>query len=262
LPGFDYRYRLSGDEPTVRTFSIKDSGALSRGDMLNFVDGHVELGARGDTALVGAAFARSGRAGGPSLIRVITDADAVYAVEDPVARVKGALLHLTGATGAQGVTAARGSEFRVVLDSAATEETLVTIEVRSHRATTADDAVTRPAGGELSAAIARAVVRLHRDQIGRGPTKARAFFRDNTIVVILEDILSKGERSLVAAGEEEAVLAIRRTFQATMRDSLIATVESLTGCKVVAFMSMSNIDPEMSAELFILDRPVPSEPSS
>jgi uncharacterized protein YbcI len=260
LPGFDFRYRLSGGEPTVRTFSVKDSGALSRGDILNFDGGHVELGARGDTALVGAAFARSGRAGDPTLIRVITDADAVYAVEDPVARVKGARLDLTGATGAQSVAASTGSEFLVVVDSSANEQTLVTIDAGSHHATTAGDAVTRPSGGELSAAIARAVVRLHRDQIGRGPTKARAFFRDNTVVVILEDILSKGERSLVAAGEEEAVLEIRRTFQATMRESLIATVERLTGCKVVAFMSMSHIDPEMSAELFILDRPVPSEP--
>ena len=41
----------------------------------------------------------------------------------------------------------------------------------------------RPAAGEISATISRAIVRVHRDYLGRGPTKARTSIRDNTVVV-------------------------------------------------------------------------------
>src|SRR4051794_37202191 len=43
-------------------------------------------------------------------------------------------------------------------------------------ATTGQAAAAR--GGELNASVARAAVRLHRSYVGRGPTRARAFFRD------------------------------------------------------------------------------------
>jgi uncharacterized protein YbcI len=114
-------------------------------------------------------------------------------------------------------------------------------------------------GGRLNAAVVRAVVRIYNSHVGRGPTKAQAFFHDDVLVVVMEDILTKGERSLVADGNTEAVLELRRQFHHMMRDDLVAAVEQLTGCKVEAFMSEDHVDPDMATELFRLDRPVPSE---
>ena len=60
-------------------------------------------------------------------------------------------------------------------------------------------------GGELNAAVARAAVRVHRWHAGRGPTKARAFFRHDVVVAVLEDALTVTERSLIADDRRDAV---------------------------------------------------------
>jgi RNA polymerase primary sigma factor len=64
---------------------------------------------------------------------VVVDPDAVYAVSDPEARAAGAVLHLDGETGSQGVTTPeRSGELVVVVDCAADGETLVRIRFGCH----------------------------------------------------------------------------------------------------------------------------------
>lgn len=116
-------------------------------------------------------------------------------------------------------------------------------------------------GGQLNAAVADACVRVHNQYLGRGPSKAQAFFRDRVIVVVMEQILTKAERTLVDSGRPDHVLSMRREFQSTMEEDLTRSVEELTGCRVVAFMSDNHLDPDIAGELFILDRPVPGEPT-
>jgi uncharacterized protein YbcI len=253
MTGFQFRYRLSGGRPTVRGFVSQDSDTLSRGDILNWEGGKVGFGIVGDGALIGAVLesVRAGQGG----VRVITDGDAVYGVDDPHSRAKGDQLDLEGPTGAQSVRQGANSQLTVVLDSDAEEETLVRINLRSHHRTH-EDAVGRLTGGELNAAIARSVVRHHNEHLGRGPTRARAFYRDNVVVVLLQDALTKAERSLAASGKADAVRQLRAAFQEAMRADLVATVEEVTGCKVEAFMSSSHLDPDYAAEIFVLDRPV------
>jgi uncharacterized protein YbcI len=74
----------------------------------------------------------------------------------------------------------------------------------------------------------------------------------------LEDALSQAERSLVADGREEAVHHVRRELQQAMQPELVDAIERLTGCEVAAFMSATHIDPDIGAELFVLDEPVPT----
>ena len=93
--------------------------------------------------------------------------------------------------------------------------------------------------GELSAALANEIVALMADYTGRGSPKSRCYIHENLIVCVLHDSLTKGELSLVNDGKEEAVLAIRRTYQESMRTELIEIVERLTGRKVSAFMRLS-----------------------
>jgi uncharacterized protein YbcI len=121
-------------------------------------------------------------------------------------------------------------------------------------------AVHSPTAGRLNQQIASVAVRGHKRFLGRGPTKAQAFFRRNVIVVIMEDQLTEAERRLAASGEREAVLQMRRRCQQMMRPELVDAIEDLTGCRVEASMSGSHIEPDLAAELFVLDRPVPVEP--
>jgi uncharacterized protein YbcI len=110
----------------------------------------------------------------------------------------------------------------------------------------------RSVAGQLSADISNAVVRLLSEYTGRGPTKARTHVNDDMITVVLQDTLTKGERSLLRDGEKGLVLANRQAFQNTMSTEMIAAVERFSGRKVLAFLSANHVDPDYAVETFIL----------
>jgi uncharacterized protein YbcI len=87
---------------------------------------------------------------------------------------------------------------------------------------------------------------------GRGPTKARTHLSDDIVTVVLQDTLTKGERSLVGDDLDELVLTMRKAYQGTMRHDLISGIEEILGRKVIAFMSDNHIDPDFAAEVFVL----------
>jgi uncharacterized protein YbcI len=109
------------------------------------------------------------------------------------------------------------------------------------------------AQGALAADISNAVVKLLHDYTGRGPTKARTDINPNSVLVLLADTLTQGELVLVENGQSELVLGTRQAFQEAMRTDLIAAVEGLMQRKVIAFMSENHIDPDMAAEIFVLE---------
>jgi uncharacterized protein YbcI len=108
------------------------------------------------------------------------------------------------------------------------------------------------AGGSKSAAISNLTVRLLSHYTGRGPTKARTFFNEDMVTVVLRDTLTKGEVSLVENDHGELVLATRKTFQDVMGADLTAGVEEILQRKVVAFLSANHIDPDIAVETFLL----------
>ncbi len=106
--------------------------------------------------------------------------------------------------------------------------------------------------GELAAAISNTVVKALARTTGRGPTKARTTLGDNGVFVVLQDSLTRGERTLVDAGEGAAVLNLRRHWQAVMEAGVSREIEELTGRKVIGFMSDNHIDPDLAVEVFVL----------
>lgn len=132
MAGFKFRYRLCGAAPTIQDLLFKDTETLTKGDIVNLETGEIDLGATADTNLLGVVLETQAGTGSTTRARVIVDADAVYGVTDANARLKGATLDLTGATGAQGVTTSSNKEFVVQAESSATEETLVRINVGKH----------------------------------------------------------------------------------------------------------------------------------
>jgi uncharacterized protein YbcI len=107
--------------------------------------------------------------------------------------------------------------------------------------------------GQLAAAISSAVVHLFSEHTGRGPTKARTTVDGELVVVVLRDNMTQGERALVHDGKDEEVLRLRRAFQESMRQDLVAVVERLTERNVTAFMSANQTRPDAAAEIFLLD---------
>jgi uncharacterized protein YbcI len=111
----------------------------------------------------------------------------------------------------------------------------------------------RPAGNSPAAEISTTVVRLMAEYTGRGPTKAKTTISREVVTVLLEDTMTKGERSLARDGKADLVLQLRQQFQRTMREDLVAGVEMILERKVIAFMSDNHVDPDMAVEVFVLE---------
>jgi uncharacterized protein YbcI len=106
--------------------------------------------------------------------------------------------------------------------------------------------------GPHGLAISNLVVRLLSEYTGRGPTKARTHFNDNLITVVVQDLLTKGERSLIRDGKADLVLETRRAYQLTMRDDFTSGVQEITGRQVIAFLSANHLNPDIAIESFML----------
>jgi uncharacterized protein YbcI len=105
----------------------------------------------------------------------------------------------------------------------------------------------------MNQAINNGAVRVLREYTGRGPTKARSVVDQDSVMVLLGDTLTPGERRLVESGRAEHVLSNRHEFQRLMRDDLVKVVEDALDRKVIAFMSTNHIDPDMAVEVFVLE---------
>jgi len=105
-----------------------------------------------------------------------------------------------------------------------------------------------------SMAISNEMVRLYKDQFGRGPTKARTTWGGSDLVtVVLEDTLTPAERNLIKMGEHQRLRDLRMIFQYASVREFCEPVERITGRKVRAFIS--GIDTEadgLATELFVL----------
>ena len=82
--------------------------------------------------------------------------------------------------------------------------------------------------------------------------KARTTIRDN---VVLVETLTKGEQVLLKKGRSEQVLALRHEYQEAMREESSDRIAELTGRHVVAMMSANHLDPDLAAEIYVLDGP-------
>jgi uncharacterized protein YbcI len=109
------------------------------------------------------------------------------------------------------------------------------------------------ADGQLAASISTTVVKALARTTGRGPTKAKTTLGDNGVFVVLQDSLTVGEQTLTDAGQGQAVLDLRRRWQAVMEADVSREIEELTGRTVIGFMSDNHIDPDLAVEVFILE---------
>jgi uncharacterized protein YbcI len=95
----------------------------------------------------------------------------------------------------------------------------------------------------MMVAVSNALVALHKEQFGRGPTKARSHFAGpNALVCVLEDVLLPAELKLVALGEQASVRETRSSYQVATAEEFITTVEQIVYRKVRAFASA--VDPD------------------
>jgi len=110
-------------------------------------------------------------------------------------------------------------------------------------------------GTSVLMAISDAMVRIHKEQFGRGPTQARSFFAGpDALLCVLEGVLLPAERKMVEIGEEGRVRDSRVAFQAATAGEFIAAVEQIVERRVGAFAS--GVDPQNNVvfESFVFEK--------
>jgi uncharacterized protein YbcI len=103
-------------------------------------------------------------------------------------------------------------------------------------------------------AVANALVGLHKEQFGRGPTGARAHFAGpDTLVCLLDDALLPAEQALVDLGEQQRVRDARLFMQVATADRFTARIEEIVGRKVHSFVSALDPDKAIAYEIFVFE---------
>ena len=100
-------------------------------------------------------------------------------------------------------------------------------------------------------AISNEMVRIYKDQFGRGPTKARTDWAGpDAVICTLRDSFTPVERNLMSMGEHERLRDTRMFFQYASEDEFVGSVEEVVGRKVVSFISGVDAKRDVSAEIF------------
>ncbi|HEX2017135.1 MAG TPA: Na-translocating system protein MpsC family protein [Solirubrobacteraceae bacterium] len=113
------------------------------------------------------------------------------------------------------------------------------------------------------AEISNEMVRLYKEQFGRGPTKTRtAWAGSDVLITTLEDTFTPAERNLARMGEHQRLRDMRMFFQYASVREFCEVIERLTGRTVKAFIS--GVDTQANGiccEVFVLHPEGSDEPS-
>ena len=102
--------------------------------------------------------------------------------------------------------------------------------------------------------VSNAMVRLYKDQFGRGPTRTRSYWAGpDAIACLLEDTLTPAERNLASMGAHQRLRDTRTYFQYATLRGFCEPVERITGRKVRSFHSSIDTKVDgLAVETFIL----------
>jgi uncharacterized protein YbcI len=99
--------------------------------------------------------------------------------------------------------------------------------------------------GEVAAVFKRAW--------GRGPIETTARWAGpDMLVVVLHNGHTDAEKTMRAAGHIQELLGGRHLLQLLIEDDLKASVERILGRPVETMLSATRLDPDLSAEIFLL----------
>jgi uncharacterized protein YbcI len=108
--------------------------------------------------------------------------------------------------------------------------------------------------GDVLEKVSRAMVRLHKEQFGRGPTRSRSHFAGQDVLVcVLEDTMTPAERRLAELGEHERLRDTRLFLQHASEDDVRAAVEAIIGRRVRAVTSSFDTKQDVVFAVFMFE---------
>ena len=121
------------------------------------------------------------------------------------------------------------------------------------------DGVNGAGDGGVLLEVSNAMVRLFKDQFGRGPTKTRSYFAGPDILIcVLENTFTPAERNMVQMGEHQRLRDVRLFFQHASENQFRQTVEDIVGRPVKTFTSATDTKTDTAVETFIFEAAGPA----
>jgi uncharacterized protein YbcI len=106
-----------------------------------------------------------------------------------------------------------------------------------------------------AADIARAITLAHKRLVGKGPERVQVGLVGDAVVCLLEGGYTQAENALTRRGRSEQVVSHRHVVQHELRDEFVQAIEAVLKRRVRSFMSATDPDQDVQAEIFVLERP-------
>jgi uncharacterized protein YbcI len=101
--------------------------------------------------------------------------------------------------------------------------------------------------------ISAGMTRLYNEHFGRDPDTVETHFASpNLLICVLYSSLTPVERTLRDVGETQRLRALRMILQHSAESQFRAVVETVTGRRVVGFMSGMDVNLDQACEVFTL----------
>lgn len=113
--------------------------------------------------------------------------------------------------------------------------------------------MTATSRGQVAASISNAIVGIHSKHYGKGPTKAKTYLIEDTVVCVMQDVFTTVERTLIENDKADLVREVRTSFQYALRHEFLEAIREITGRRPRAFMSQIDTDADIAIEFFLLD---------
>jgi len=110
-----------------------------------------------------------------------------------------------------------------------------------------------PLGDDVLEAVNDAMVALHERYHGRKPTTAHTRMTENMLVCRLGGVYTEVEKTLIELERTGTVEQTRSAFQFAMEQRFIGAVEELTQRRVLRFIPVHHVGPDLELELFFLE---------
>ncbi len=114
-------------------------------------------------------------------------------------------------------------------------------------------------GQTLLARISTEMVRAQKEFFGKGPTRAKSYFLDDMLIIVMQGGMTTAEKTMLEFGEADKVRDFRQVFENRMTERLTGMIEELTGRKVLTYQSQILFEPNRVVEMFVFDEHAASE---
>jgi uncharacterized protein YbcI len=115
--------------------------------------------------------------------------------------------------------------------------------------------------GPLALQISNAVGHLHKEFLGRGPTKVHTHIDGDLVVCMLEGGLTRGELAVRAHAGDAVAQDMRAHLQDAMRQEVAQAVQAIVGRPVRSSMSCNDPAEDVQLEIVLLAPGTTAEPS-